>query len=150
MTLSKDYLGAVSCRPDHVDGPHELLLAVPCFIGESLQKTMALLDTGAEWCVLPPLVASALGVDATEGDPMVLHSRFGAAQGGLIRFPVYFHAILGSDLRVEATWFVSPDWHGPTVLGWRGCLERMRFALDPAEEQFYFAKLYRHYGNPCG
>jgi hypothetical protein len=27
------------------------------------------------------------------------------------------------------------------LLGWRGCLERIRFALDPNEERFYFAEL---------
>ena len=42
---------------------------------------------------------------------------------------------------MDATWFVAPDWPGPSVIGWRGCLERMRFALDPGEEAFYFSEL---------
>jgi len=49
-----------------------------------------------------------------------------------------FRATEGQPLLVEATWFVSPDWPGPLVLGWKGCLERFRFALDPNEERFYF------------
>ena len=44
-------------------------------------------------------------------------------------------------MRVAGTWFVSEDWPGPNVLGWKGCLERMRFALDPSDESFYFAEL---------
>jgi hypothetical protein len=45
--------------------------------------------------------------------------------------------------RIEATWFISPDWPGPLVLGWKGCLERLRFALDPTpeEEWFYFGPI---------
>jgi hypothetical protein len=27
------------------------------------------------------------------------------------------------------------------VLGWKGCLERIRWAIDPAEEIFYFGSL---------
>jgi len=26
------------------------------------------------------------------------------------------------------------------VIGWSGCLERMRFAFDPRENDFYFAE----------
>ena len=57
------------------------------------------------------------------------------------RIPVRFAAEEGNSLEVEATWFLSEDWIGPPVIGWKGCLERIRFALDPAEEPFYFADL---------
>lgn len=30
------------------------------------------------------------------------------------------------------------NWPFPTFLGWHCCLERIRFAIDPAEEKFYF------------
>lgn len=49
-----------------------------------------------------------------------------------------FLATEGEDLTVQATWFVCPEWRGPVVLGWKGSLERFRFALDPHEEFFYF------------
>ncbi|MBI4531612.1 MAG: hypothetical protein HY709_08815, partial [Candidatus Latescibacteria bacterium] len=44
----------------------------------------------------------------------------------------------GENVEVEATWFISPDWPGPIVIGWKGCLERLRFAVDPSEDTFYF------------
>ncbi|MCP4627568.1 MAG: hypothetical protein GY850_29240 [bacterium] len=48
----------------------------------------------------------------------------------------------GDDLTIESTAFVSEEWEGPTVLGYRGFLERIRFALDPGlipgEQIFYF------------
>ncbi|RLC10701.1 MAG: hypothetical protein DRI57_20015 [Deltaproteobacteria bacterium] len=48
----------------------------------------------------------------------------------------------GDELTIESTTFVSEEWEGPVVLGYRGFLERMRFALDPGiipgEQIFYF------------
>jgi hypothetical protein len=44
-------------------------------------------------------------------------------------------------LETEATFFVSPDWPGPMVIGWKGCLEWIRFALDPGEDAIYFGEL---------
>ena len=38
---------------------------------------------------------------------------------------------------------VSDDWHGPIVLGWKGFIERVRIAIEPAvsageEGRIYF------------
>ncbi|HHC24032.1 MAG TPA: hypothetical protein ENK58_01260 [Desulfobacterales bacterium] len=48
----------------------------------------------------------------------------------------------GDELTVESTTFVSEEWDGPVVLGYRGFLERIRFALDsgvtPGNQIFYF------------
>jgi hypothetical protein len=44
-------------------------------------------------------------------------------------------------MEVDATWFIASDWPGPMVIGWRGCLERMRFALDPGHDTFFFDEL---------
>ena len=102
----------------------------------------ALLDTGSEWCIAP----AALALDAdyeAEPNPLVprLYTRFGMLEGRLERITIVFPAEEGLDLDVPATCFFSPDWPGPMVIGWKGCLERMRFALDPGEEAFYFGPL---------
>jgi hypothetical protein len=48
----------------------------------------------------------------------------------------------GTDIKVESTVLVTGDWSGPTVLGFHGFLEKLRFALDPGvaegEEIIYF------------
>ncbi|MDM8550012.1 hypothetical protein QUF72_08050 [Desulfobacterales bacterium HSG2] len=48
----------------------------------------------------------------------------------------------GDELTVESTTFVSEEWEGPVLLGYRGFLERMRFTLDlgvtPGDRIFYF------------
>ena len=52
---------------------------------------------------------------------------------------VTFVGVEKEELPIDATWLIIEDWPGPTVLGWRGCLERMRFAVDPLDNWFYFA-----------
>lgn len=49
----------------------------------------------------------------------------------------------GLDLEVDATAFVptlpsGERWPDPNFLGLSGFLERIRFAIDPAENAFYF------------
>lgn len=123
---------------DEPTGP--LLVAVLCRVGERADKETALVDTASPLCILPPSIALELGyaLDA-EGDTR-LHTRFGLLSGNLIRLPVLFVADEGEPAEVEATWFLLPDWPGPIVIGWSGCLERMRFAFDPRENDFYFAE----------
>jgi hypothetical protein len=87
-------------------------------------------------------LAVALGFDLTlTPDAAPLHSRFGVTFGRMERETVRFVADEGDDLEVDASWFVSADWDGPTVIGWKGCLERMMFAVAPRQGRntFYFA-----------
>jgi hypothetical protein len=111
---------------------------VPCYVGELMDSTLALLDTGSQWCVLSSQIAVVLEYDSGDEEGVGLHTRLGTLSGYLERIPVRFHADEGQAIEVQATWFISPDWPGPTVIGWKGCLERLRFALDPEESAFYF------------
>ena len=52
-------------------------------------------------------------------------------------------ATAGESLTFEATAFVPELDHGetwplPSYLGWQGCLDRIRFAIDPVDEVVYF------------
>lgn len=47
----------------------------------------------------------------------------------------------GESLRVEATIFLSPDWIGPNFIGYGGLLQRIRFAVDPESNLFYFGPI---------
>jgi hypothetical protein len=126
-----------------VEGGHgPLLVSVHCRIHPLEVPLLALLDTAAPWCVLRADLAEALGYDAApDPDLPRLSTRFGLLPGRLERLPVVFVAEEGEDVEVEATWFISSDWPGPVVIGWKGCLERLRLALDPSEEAFYFGPL---------
>lgn len=142
MTLAQSYTGRATYRSAHQMGPHRLLVGVACRVGPLPDVEVALLDTAAEWCVLPPHLAGELGMGEPSATPPVrLATRFGPLVGRLDRFRVQFVADGGTSLTVEATWFVSQDWPGPIVIAWKGCLERLRFALDPGDEIFYFGSL---------
>jgi hypothetical protein len=142
LNLTQGYSGRGPYYADFEAGPHRLVVAVECQIADV--SLHALLDTGADWCVLPPSIAEALGYDPTP-DPELppYHTRYGRLFGRQERISVYLLAEGKPSLAVEATWFISPDWPGPAVLGWKGCLERLRFALDPTpgEEWFYFGPI---------
>jgi hypothetical protein len=86
-------------------------------------------------------VAARLGFDLANSDEMVsLSTRFGTLIGRLERVSVTFDAGEGQPLEIPATCFASADWPGPMVIGWKGCLERMKFGFDTASEEFYFAE----------
>jgi hypothetical protein len=138
LSLLQLYTGRARYYADHRQGPHILFVAVECRIGGLTNTFQALLDTAAQWCVLPSSVAQELGYDGDEAD-VLLSTRLGDFAGRLEQIPVSLEAREGVSLEIEATWLVTDQWEGPAVIGWKGCLERMRFALDPFTDDFYFA-----------
>lgn len=142
MRFSQSYTGRSRYLRRHESGPHLLIVAVACYLGERQVREIALLDTAAEWCVLTPGLAKDLGVDAPGAGWVRLSTRFGNFDGWLERIPLTLTTDSGVPTTVEATWFVCEDWPGPLVIGWTGGLERLRFALDPAEDTFYFGELH--------
>jgi hypothetical protein len=141
LTFSQLYTGRTGYAAGYVEGTYQLSVAVECLVGEF--SVNALLDTGSHWCVLPAQIAIALD-EATAAEGLVerMSTRLGTFPGRLARIPLILVAEEGESLDVEATWFVSGDWPGPAVIGWKGCLERIRFALDPTLDLFYFAEAY--------
>ena len=100
---------------------------------------LALLDTGGHFCVLGPAVASILEEHLTGGlEHATLMTARGRIQGRLYRHRIDLLADDGDDLGVEATVLVSPDWQGPSVIGYTGMLDRIRFAVDPPANRFHF------------
>jgi predicted aspartyl protease len=140
--VTQSYSGSSHYLADHQVGPLQLLVAVACFIGHSPERFYGLLDTAATWCVLPPRLADELGYRfEPSAAPVRMLTRLGDYNGSLERITLRFDAEDGMWTEIDATWFVSADWLGPLVIGWKGALERIRFGLDPATETFYFASL---------
>ena len=106
--------------------------------------TEAIVDTGAPYLVCNPYLAKHLRLDSAPS----LHSvnltiRGYCIRGELFRLALTLMADEGSDPEIETTPFVpaldeSQIWELPTFLGMQGCLERVRFAIDPTKERFYF------------
>ena len=99
---------------------------------------LAQLDTGATWSVLNAEVAAELLLLDGDGEPIRLATRHGVVDGRLEEVGLTIVAEDGRSLEVQAVVFVSPEWYDRTFLGYRGLLERIRFALDPQESEFHF------------
>jgi hypothetical protein len=126
-------------------GSLRLHVAVECRFGTREETDLALLDTGAEWSVIGGETAKIFEDEL--GSPIerfTMSTRLGRIDGSLHRINISLLAEenSGNDLTVDSSVFVSKEWSGPIVLGYRGFLERIRFALDPGivpgEQMFYF------------
>lgn len=105
-------------------------------------ELIAQLDTGSPWLVFDPEVFRALGLLDGNGPRETLGTRFGPKQGRLERINITIVADVGHALDVEATAFVCEEWpRGFNFVGYSGVLERVRFALDPEANDFYFGMI---------
>jgi hypothetical protein len=111
------------------------MIAVRCQIGGLEFYEHALLDTACTWTVLNSELAEeikpALGMPLQSVE---IDTRRGLFQGNLHRTPIRLIASIGLDLSIDATVAVLDAWDGPTVLGFRGCLDHVRIALDPGNQ----------------
>ena len=102
----------------------------------------ALLDTGAHFCLLNSTVAKMLRDQLTESlGTFSVRTAHGPVRGDLYLHPITLVAETGESLNIEATVFVPPEWQGPSFLGYAGALDRIRFAIDPRANRFYFGEL---------
>ena len=109
----------------------------------------AYVDTGGVFLLCAPEVALHLGLEARNGIPTPrLLSRGAWLSGVLYRVSLTLPADQGIALTIDATAFVPEqaphqEWADdfPCILGMSGCLERLRFAIDPVRDTFYFGEL---------
>ena len=137
--------GCASFFIDHSSGIWRLPIAVRCRIGSLDLEYLALLDTGAEWSVIGGETAKMVEDELDfQTESLNMSTRLGRISGKLHRIEISLIADpnCGRDIAVESTVFVSDEWAGPLVLGYRGFLERIRFAFDPGmisgDQWFYF------------
>ena len=132
----------------------------PAFKGDRLDRLVvevrvagvlvgAVLDTGGAYLILSPTVGAELGLGSQTqlGRENIVIRGFSYA-GAIHRVPVTLPATAGEALTFDATAFVpeipaGESWPLPSYLGWQGCLERIRFAVDPADELVYFGSAAR-------
>lgn len=105
----------------------------------------AIVDTGSPYVICPPYLSEVIGFDpATAIESIPYKIRGIDMRGNLYRVNVLFPAEAGDNLSVDATVFVpNQEWQEawgefPAFIGLTGCLERMRFAVDPENDRFYF------------
>ena len=106
-------------------------------------QSLAQLDTGSPWSVLEYAVAELLGVIDGDGEEINLRTNRGIVTGRLERVQLVLVAEDGPSLKLEATFLVSQNWTGKTFLGYSGLLDRIRIALDPSTNSFFFGAIDR-------
>jgi len=104
-----------------------------------------IVDTGAPWCILDPELAESWGLLAKAEHVSLewINVRGERFAGRLVRTNLTMQASYGEALTIEATVFVpilrpGQMWSYPNFLGLDGFLSRIRFAVDPTENTFYF------------
>lgn len=101
-----------------------------------------MVDTAAPWCIFDSGVGEVLREHSEPvSGKLSLSTRLGLFIGNLYRVPLAFSSMVGGPFEVEATIFVSPDWPGGNFLGYEGLLQRIRFAVDPEANLFYFGQI---------
>lgn len=103
-------------------------------------ETDAVVDTGGVFFICDADVLALSGCEL--GTPLEKHrvnTRGYNFDGNLYRVSITLIAQRGESLPLEVTVFVPDDpWPFPSFLGLQGCLEFVRFAVDPGTNTFYF------------
>ncbi len=105
---------------------------------------LALLDTGALYCVLNEEAASQTREHLTTRlDRVEVRTPYGLARGDLFSHRIWLIAGEGEgeSLDIDAILFLPTDWHGPCFIGYTGALDRIRFTVDPKKNRFFFGPL---------
>ena len=120
-------------------------IVVKIWVGQIQIETVV--DTGGVYFICDPEILN-LG-DFDLGDSLgvqMLKIRGYDIMGDLYRIMITLVAEQGKNLDLEVTAFVPhfvPErrWPFPSFLGLQGCLEFLRFAVDPMANTFYFGAL---------
>lgn len=99
---------------------------------------LAQVDTGAAWSILDADIAEALDLFDDQGEIVSISTRVGITKFRLKNIPVQILAQQGDSLLVNAIVAVERGWRHGNFLGYTGFLERVKFAVDPASNLFYF------------
>ena len=120
-------------------------ICIPVIPGVGGLLIMAVVDTAAPWCIFRPGIGSFIPENfellSDRDESVKLSTRLGLIYGALYHGSITIPADHGESLSLEATVFLSPDWRGDNFLGYQGLLQKLRFAVDPRRNLFYFGDL---------
>jgi hypothetical protein len=109
--------------------------------------TEAVIDTGGAYLICDPEIADLLDLDPSSEDEVPpLHIRGLTFSGTLHRLNLTLLAEEGKSLKLKVATFVprlhpNESWGLPHIMGLNGCLEWIRFAVDPTTDTFYFGAI---------
>lgn len=145
--------GSASYRYDLVPGSgeaHRIIVQVEVD-GDPIE---AILDTGGGFFFCKPELAESINIDPAEAlGRLVIRIKKESVNGILHRIPITLlnnQNEVGEDLSLEVTaFFPDPDQEFEdgflpySYLGMHCCMERVRFAIDPSQDEDHF------YFGPC-
>lgn len=144
--LPSDFVtGSLSYYERYSDTDTTLRIVLPILLDGQL-SVEAIVDTGTPWCIFPPETMAFLGFTAESmQDEASLSIRGMVYNGYLVRMMIRLEAEQGDNADIDATVFVPdlhPDdvWDIPHFIGLDGLLNRIRFAVDPQQNMFYFGE----------
>ena len=113
-------------------------LAVYCRLGTQKEEILSLIDTGSELSIIGAEIAEDLADDLGPrvfDQQITISSRFGSLVGYQHQLEIVFPSLrdFGTDLRVFGKVIVLEEDWPYCVLGMGGCLESMRFAIEPSQ-----------------
>lgn len=145
LLSSGGFASAVTYYTDHYPGLEENARIVLSITLEGNLTTEAIVDTGAPWVVIDPELADELGLDNAYEPERTLNIRGVNYAGSLHRIGICLQAenISESNPEIIATAFVpmlsaGEQWGLPNFIGLDGFLSRIRFAIDPEDNAFYY------------
>jgi hypothetical protein len=98
----------------------------------------ALLDTGANQCILEWALAEQLNAPVEARVVQIRALGGNVHQGILFSTVITFLADEGESVSLEVAAWSAETFTGPNLIGYGGVLERVRIALDPATNRFFF------------
>lgn len=144
--MTQDYIGWAHYRADYKQDAGTICVGIECII-EGRCGTVAMLDTGSFYCVMPTPIAADLDLSTTP-DPDVpgiqqpqIRAQGNVISGRVHRIEIRIPADEGDALLLDVSCLAAENWYGPFVIGWKAGLEVIGFALDPSEDRFYFRPL---------
>ena len=148
LFISGDFASGVTYYDDYYPGQEGATRMVVTIVVESVVSVQAIVDTGAPWCILAPGIFPWLGRMPPGGDDPyeVLNVRGIRYEGRLSMMDISVKADYGESFTVNSTVFVpslhsGEIWPYPNFIGLDGFLNRIRYAIDPAENAFYFGPI---------
>jgi hypothetical protein len=102
------------------------------------QEIHGLLDTGASRCILDWETAVRAGLHQLSGRVARRALGGNVFNGYTHELQLLLPADDGLDLVLATSVWASEAFKGPNLIGYGGLLEKIRFALDPQSNLFYF------------
>ena len=115
-------------------------------------QTIVILDTGAPFVICAPEIAKQVGINTSlpnERSSVTIRKK--TYSGGMHHINMRFPAEVGESVELPIIAFVpdpdlDPDAEPlPSFIGLTRCLDRIRFAIDPQDQWFFFDEPFDEY-----